>query len=97
MKQTKKIEKMEKQQAEFNEELMCVIVRSATCFESHQTVLFFPERHCCDMDGAINFAQRTDPKVKRIITVSGENMDTVYCYDEDLEGWHVYTASRGTA
>ncbi len=82
-------EQMEKHQAEYNKELMCMIVRSEVDFELHQTVLFFPEMNCCDMRGAINFAKRTDPKVKRIVTVSGENLDTVYYYGDDEEepGW----------
>lgn len=86
-------EQMQKHQLEFNEELMCMIVRSEVDFELHQTVLFFPEMNCCDMRGAINFAQRTDPKVKRIITVCGENMDAIYYYDDDEDeeepGWYV--------
>ena len=84
-------EQMQKHQLEFNEELMCMIVRSEVDFELHQTVLFFPEMNCCDMRGAINFAKRTDPKVKRIVTVSGGKLDTVYYYDDDEEepGWCV--------
>ena len=87
-------EQMQKHQLEFNEELMCMIVRSEVDFELHQTVLFFPEMNCCDMRGAINFAKRTDPKVKRIVTVSGGKLDTIYYYDDDDEeeeepGWYV--------
>ena len=85
-------EQMQKHQLEFNEELMCMIVRSEADFELHQTVLFFPEMNCCDMRGAINFAKRTDPKVKRIVTVSGGKLDTIYYYDDDDEeepGWYV--------
>ncbi len=87
-------EQMERQQAEFNKELVCVIVRSEADFELHETVLFFPEMNCCDMKGAINFAKRTDPKVKRIVTVSGGNLDTVYYYDDDDEEEPGWCASR---
>ena len=86
-------EQMQKHQLEFNEELMCMIVMSEADFELHQTVLFFPEMNCCDMRGAINFAKRTDPKVKRIVTVSGGKLDTIYYYDDDDDeeepGWYV--------
>jgi predicted DNA-binding transcriptional regulator AlpA len=93
----KAFEKMEKHQPEFNEELMCILVKSEVDFELHQTVLFFPEMNCCDMRGAINFAKRTDPKVKRIVTIAGENLDTVYYYDDDEEepGWYVNRSFEG--
>jgi len=40
--------------------------------------LSMPDGCCSDMAGAIALFRRIDPKVRRIVTLSGEERDTVY-------------------
>src|ERR1700674_2826416 len=40
--------------------------------------MYFPDRECCSMDGAIMVAEMLRPGVKEIRTFSGVELDTVY-------------------
>lgn len=77
---------MSEQIIELNEELQCFINSCSFNLKTHEAILFLPAMNCCDMRGAISFAKRIDPKVKRILTIEGSNKDTVYDYDENF-GW----------
>ena len=43
-----------------------------------EIALDMPDGNCCDMDGAIEIAEKIMPSVWRIVTFSGGVMDTVY-------------------
>ena len=69
----------------YNEELWCVLLRAEFDLVAHVANLHLYDGDCVDARGAINFAKRVDPKVRQIITFSGDNLDTVY--DRKGDDW----------
>lgn len=74
-----------------NNRMSCCL-RGITC-SRHDVVFYFPEGDCCDMNGAVEVATAVHPKCKRIITISGDKLDTVYGLEKG--GWR--TTRIGTS
>lgn len=58
--------------------LGCRLRRVEYDFISRTGFLYFPDGHCCDMEGAIDLISEIDSKVETIRTFSGRKEDTMY-------------------
>ena len=58
--------------------LRCGLRSFSYDFSTRTATLALPPDHCTDMRGAIQFAQRLDRRVQRVVTIAGGTRDTVY-------------------
>jgi len=54
-------------------------------FGKHRVTLWLESGHVADMSGSIRFAVRHDPRVRKIVTMSGDKMDTTF--ERRGNGW----------
>lgn len=76
--------------ARHNVQLMCSVNSLVYDFPGHCGHIFFPDCHCCDMEGCINMFEAIDSDVSQIITFSGHKPDTIY-FKKNGE-WKAYIA-----
>jgi hypothetical protein len=66
----------------WREDMVCGLRGIVALLPEHQVQLMLTERGCADMQGAIALALDIDPRVKTVVTYSGDRMDTVYMLND---------------
>jgi hypothetical protein len=69
----------------FDTRLACVPERLVYDFTTRTGHLYMLQGDCCDMQGAVALFQAIDPRVVRVVTASGDALDT--CYETQRGGW----------
>jgi|688.fasta_scaffold1809558_2 hypothetical protein len=70
---------------------LCCSLLKIVC-SSEIIEFYFPKDECCDMSGAIEIAEYINPKVKLIVTISGDKIDT--CYKKNKKTWSAHCLRR---
>ena len=82
--------------AVWRKDLVCGLRSVVAHLPEHQVTLLLAEGSCCDMRGAIALAFDIDPRVKTVVTYSGDRMDTVYVLSTAGK-WQASCARRAPA
>jgi hypothetical protein len=62
----------------WNKDLMCGLIAAEINYVNDMVLLFLPNWHCTNMNGAIRFCKRLYRKVNRIVVIAGNRDDYGY-------------------